>query len=76
MSGGRRDDTGTNLPIDGCDGFSGPTVLVSLQSGFAMVEGFSPGLTLTRTQTIMEGASQCDFHFVRKAVKPGTAGPT
>jgi hypothetical protein len=41
-----------------------------------MVEGFSPGLTLTRTQTIMEGASQCDFRFVRKAVKLGTAGPT
>ena len=41
-----------------------------------MVESFSPGLTLTRTQTIMEGASQCDFRVVRKAVKPGTAGPT
>jgi len=41
-----------------------------------MVEDFSPGLTLTRTQTIMEGASQCDFRFVRKAVKSGTAGPT
>ena len=41
-----------------------------------MVEGFSPGLTLTRTQTIMEGASQCDFRFVRIAVKSGTAGPT
>jgi predicted ArsR family transcriptional regulator len=33
---------------------------------FAMVEGFSPGLTLERTQTIMEGASHCDFRFVRK----------
>lgn len=41
-----------------------------------MVEGFSPGLTLTRTQTIMEGASPCDVRFVRKAVKLGTAGPT
>ena len=51
-------------------------VLVSWQSGFAMVEGFSPGLTLTRTQTIMEGASPCEFRFVRNAVKPGTAGPT
>ena len=35
---------------------------------FAMVEGFSPTLTLKRTQTIMEGASHCDFRFVRKAV--------
>ncbi len=33
---------------------------------FAMVEGFSPGLTLKRTQTIMEGATHCDFRFVRK----------
>lgn len=33
---------------------------------FAMVEGFSPGLTLKRTQTIMEGASHCDFRFERK----------
>ena len=33
---------------------------------FGMVEGFSPGLTLKRTQTIMQGASHCDFRFVRK----------
>ena len=33
---------------------------------FAMVEGFSPSLTLERTQTIMEGASHCDFRFARK----------
>jgi L-2-amino-thiazoline-4-carboxylic acid hydrolase-like protein len=33
---------------------------------FAMVEGFSPSLTLKRTQTIMEGARYCDFRFERK----------
>ena len=33
---------------------------------FAMVEGFSPSLGLKRTQTIMEGATHCDFRFVRK----------
>ncbi len=33
---------------------------------FAMVEGFSPGLKLERTQTIMQGASHCDFRFKRK----------
>lgn len=33
---------------------------------FAMVAGFSPGLTLKRTQTLMEGASHCDFRFERK----------
>ncbi len=34
---------------------------------FAMAEGFSRGIALTRTQTIMEGASHCDFRFRRKA---------
>ena len=33
---------------------------------FAMVEGFSSNLTLKRTQTIMEGASHCDFRFEHK----------
>ena len=33
---------------------------------FAMVEGFSPGLALKRTQTIMQGATHCDFRFARK----------
>lgn len=30
---------------------------------FPMTEGFSPNLELTRTQTIMQGASHCDFRF-------------
>jgi hypothetical protein len=29
----------------------------------AMVEGFNPDIELTRTQTIMEGASHCDFRY-------------
>lgn len=29
----------------------------------AMVEGFNPDLHLTRTQTILEGASHCDFRY-------------
>jgi hypothetical protein len=33
---------------------------------FAMVEGFSPDLKLERTQTVMEGASHCDFRFRQK----------
>jgi hypothetical protein len=33
---------------------------------FGMVKGFSPNLMLKRTQTIMQGASHCDFHFVLK----------
>lgn len=30
---------------------------------FALVKGFNPEIELTRTQTIMEGASHCDFRF-------------
>ncbi|MDB5349187.1 MAG: hypothetical protein JWN86_434 [Planctomycetota bacterium] len=30
---------------------------------FALIEGFNPAVSLTRTQTIMEGASHCDFRF-------------
>jgi len=37
---------------------------------FAMVEGFSPDLKLERTQTIMQGASHCDFRFSRKGRTP------
>ena len=30
---------------------------------YALIEGFNPDVTLTRTQTIMEGAPHCDFRF-------------
>ncbi len=30
---------------------------------FALIEGFNPEIELTRTQTLMEGASHCDFRF-------------
>jgi hypothetical protein len=33
---------------------------------FAMVEGFSSNLKLERTQTVMQGASHCDFRFTRR----------
>jgi hypothetical protein len=36
---------------------------LSCQRDFALVEGFNPGIRLERTQTIMEGASHCDFRF-------------
>lgn len=29
----------------------------------AMIEGFNPDIELTRTQTLMEGASHCDFRY-------------
>jgi len=36
---------------------------LSCQRDFALVEGFNPAITLERTQTLMEGASHCDFRF-------------
>ncbi len=38
--------------------------LLSCNRDFALIEGFNPAITLTRTQTIMEGAPHCDFRFV------------
>ncbi len=33
---------------------------------FPMAEGFGNGVELTRTQTIMQGASHCDFRYAAK----------
>jgi len=41
---------------------------------FAMVEGFSPNVSLRRSQTIMEGADLCDFRFARKRDPRPTTG--
>lgn len=46
--------------------------LLSCNRDFALIEGFNPGIHLTRTQTIMEGAPHCDFRFVRT---PDPAAP-
>ena len=40
---------------------------LSCQRDYALIEGFHPGVQLTRTQTIMEGATHCDFRFVAPA---------
>jgi hypothetical protein len=37
--------------------------LLSCNRDFALIEGFNPDVRLRRTQTIMEGASHCDFRF-------------
>ncbi|MBR0708887.1 L-2-amino-thiazoline-4-carboxylic acid hydrolase [Bradyrhizobium liaoningense] len=39
--------------------------LLVCTSDFAVVEGFGPDIKLTRTQTIMQGASHCDFRYRR-----------
>lgn len=33
---------------------------------FPMAEGFSPDIKLSRTQTIMQGATHCDFRYARE----------
>ena len=33
---------------------------------FALIEGFNPEISLTRTRTLMEGADHCDFRYRRK----------
>ena len=40
----------------------------------AFCEGYDPRIELTRTQTIMGGASHCDFRYRVKAGKAGEDG--
>jgi hypothetical protein len=40
--------------------------VLSCNRDYALVEGFNTQIELTRTQTIMQGASHCDFRFHRK----------
>ena len=44
---------------------------VFLQPRFSLIEGFNPDIELTRTQTIMQGASHCDFRFKLKKPAAG-----
>jgi len=37
-----------------------------------MTEGFGADVQLTRTQTIMQGASHCDFRYVLKSREKDT----
>jgi hypothetical protein len=47
--------------------------LLVCSADFPFAEGLEPGVELTRTQTIMQGASHCDFRYQR-AVSPGQDG--
>ena len=42
--------------------------LLTCSADFSMTEGFGTGVQLTRTQTIMQGASHCDFRYVLKQI--------
>ena len=41
--------------------------LLSCNRDGAMVEGFNPAIAFQRTQTLMEGASHCDFRYRRRS---------
>jgi hypothetical protein len=47
--------------------------LIHCGRDYAMIDGFNPDMKLTRTQTVMEGASHCDFRF--KAKHQSSSGP-
>lgn len=44
--------------------------VLSCNRDAALIQGFNPDVTLTRTQTIMQGAPCCDFRYERKASGP------
>lgn len=41
--------------------------LLTCSADFSMTEGFGADVQLTRTQTIMQGASHCDFRYALKS---------
>jgi hypothetical protein len=45
---------------------------LSCNRDFALIQGFNPDVQLTRTQTIMQGASHCDFRY---RLQPRAAAP-
>ena len=44
--------------------------LLTCSADFTLADGYGPDVRLTRTQTIMQGASHCDFRY---ALKKGSA---
>jgi hypothetical protein len=45
--------------------------LLVCSADFPMAEGFGPNVKLVRTQTIMQGASHCDFRYALKKSREG-----
>jgi hypothetical protein len=70
----RRDDEALEFNVTRCRfaemyhrlglGDLGP--LLSCNRDGSMIEGFNPDVEFTRTQTIMEGASHCDFRYKKR----------
>jgi hypothetical protein len=40
--------------------------VLSCQRDAALIDGFAPDVTFTRSQTLMQGASCCDFRYTRR----------
>jgi hypothetical protein len=40
--------------------------VLSCQRDAALIDGFAPDVTFTRTQTLMQGAGCCDFRYARR----------
>ena len=47
--------------------------LLSCNRDFALIEGFNPEVQLERTQTIMQGATHCDFRYALPQRAEGTS---
>jgi hypothetical protein len=47
--------------------------ILSCDRDGAFCEGYDPRIKLTRTQTIMGGASHCDFRYRSRSPAPGTS---
>jgi hypothetical protein len=44
--------------------------ILSCSRDAALIEGLNPTFDLTRTHTIMDGASCCDFGYAKRVSKP------
>jgi predicted ArsR family transcriptional regulator len=44
--------------------------ILSCRRDFALMDGFNPELTYSRTQTLMEGADRCDVRITQKPADP------
>ena len=77
----RRDDTALEFNVTRCRfaemyrrlGLDDLGTLLSCNRDAAMIEGFNPALEFRRTQTLMQGASHCDFRY-RRAAEPPEGG--
>lgn len=57
-------------------GISELGALLSCNRDGALISGFAPDITLTRTQTIMQGAPCCDFRYSRGSTGETKGDPT